>query len=296
MYNILRELKLWDKGYIKLIDSSEFNASEEGRLKAVQLAKICYGKCGTESKNPHKLWDKLAKEGTKSNPYSRSFELVPVVYDSEDLLSRQDDFYNLCDFGELTRFEYCKENIYYTNYRALVNGGVGTNNIPYNTADEVKDFKVVIAKLPMFIINHLKTHTTLTSIMNSARYMSSKDFNYWLPTDLKGRLKAYFENSDSYALQDIALIKLFDSYTDDTTVDLLLDEVSPNRFEEIFKALGYPKEIYQRQMAGFRYGEIVLAGWKNDPLVWDHMIELRSGTHTQKETREFIDGLVEVFR
>jgi hypothetical protein len=296
MYKILKEIKLWDNGYIKLVDSSEFNMNEGGRLKAVQLAKICYGKCGTESKNPQKLWDKLAKEGTKDNPYSRSFELIPVVYDEEKLIPTTANFYRLYYNNEkLTRFEHYQDEKYYVSYRALANVGININSVPYNTANEIKDFKVVIANLPMFVVNHVKTHCMLSSIMNSARYMSSKDFDYWLPTDLKGRLKAYLEDSNSYALQDIVL-KLFDSYTDNTTVDLLLDEVSPNRFEEIFRALGYPKEIYQRQMAGFRYGQIVMAGWKNDPLVWDHMIELRSGTHTQKETREFIDGLVEVFR
>ena len=312
--NVVKRVELYGdgKGYIELIDSSDFNASEEGRLKALSLVGICKGKL--ESKNPSKLKDILAKEGTETNPYGRAFELIPVVRDKyiNDNLMISDNLLN-----RYYKFSHTGDDNVYTNFRTLANLEM-LKNIPLNTPEEVKHFKVFRAKIPTFAFHHLKTHTQITSIGQSDR--SSTESDYWLPSDLRFRLKDSFnannpkkkkskdlvsenvKNGIKYSftyyplmqIQSYAVSSLrdFDNYA----IKILLEDVPPFYFELFFKTLGYKKEIYQRQMAGFKYKEFIMSGWINDPLTFEHLMELRSHKPTQEQVIEFVDGLKEVLK
>lgn len=293
---VLKRVELYGdgKGYIEIINSSEFNASEEGRLKALSLVGICKGKL--ESANPSKLKEILAKEGTEANPYGRAFELIPVA--AEKYL---DNNFMISDnlLNNYYKFSHTGDDKIYTNYRTLANFIIDfkfDKVLKFNTPEEVKDFKVIRGKVPKFVFDHLKTHTQITSLAQSDR--SSVESDYWLPDDLQER----FIKSKGVCNSDInKIISLFKSLVtlkiedfNKSLVHHLLSKVSPNQFEELFKTLGYSKEIYQRQLSGFRYKEFIMSGWINDPLTFNHLIELRSHKPTQKETIEFTEGLREV--
>jgi len=297
---ILNEVKLWDKGFVQLVDSSRFNANNEGRLEALQLARVCVNKVGTGSKNAQALADRLAKEGTKDNPYSRSYELIPLKIrgmNDEEIVG----IVSVKEPAAITvlRFSYCDADKVISTTLRNISNVVGTDKglacKKFNTPEEVVDFKVVIAKIPYFVFGHLKTHNMLTTIAQSDRYSTEEDF--WIPTDLRSRVYNLKLDSAEFKAPHMAAVYSFVTrFKEDCfdTIDLLKD-LNFNEFETLFKKLGYTKEIYQRQLAGFRYKTVVIAGWKNDPLTWDHLFELRTSSHTQETTREFVTGLVELF-
>ena len=269
------KIDILGNGYVKNIDS-DFNINQSKRLEAVKLAKVCFNQLNKEVKNPLALWDKLSVEGTTENPFNRIFEFIPVMYKTlKDEHKLKEKFKKSRKLSfQFLRFSYVDNKGYiYTNYRNIANIGLTDSEIAFNTKEELTDFKILEAKIPQFVFNHLKTHTQLTTIRQSDRYSKIDDF--WLPDDIIDKLDKSFINSKKEALEYLKQLNYLD-------------------FESIFKTMGYKKEIYQRGLNGFRYTICLIGGWKNDHLGWNHLIELRSGANTQKETKEFIKAVDEV--
>ena len=160
----------------------------------------------------------------------------------------------------------------HTNMRACINAGIPYGNIPYNTAEELQDFRALKANIPMFVFNHLITHTALSKEAQSDRV--TKNGDYWLPKDLRDRAYKYVDTEDKtydtvYSeFLDISK-NLLKANPKHTMVDKLLS-LSQNVVQSYFKALGYKKEIYQRAMLEFRYKEVVMTAWNNNPKTFQH--------------------------
>jgi hypothetical protein len=66
---------------------------------------------------------------------------------------------------------------------------------------------------------------------------------------------------------------------------------------QFFKHIGYPKEIYQRAMLEFRYKEMIMTGWFNDPKVWKHLFTERNANQdvwknwTQEQTSTAVKAI-----
>ena len=288
---------------VSSIKPYEANLSEENRIKFVtDLAAISRGK--TSSNNPKKRYKALLEEAALKTP-SRPLEFLPVVlnvqayYDNllhttlviikdfnlnEITYYKYDEFHN--HFGG--SFGYLNSKGYlFTNMRACINAGIPYEKIPYATNENIelyKNFKAIRAKVPMFVFNHLVTHTQLSKEARSERVVSLKGNDYWLPEDFGERLKEYTHLHSDKDIWDLKEVQSRESL-----INILLN-IGQIRVQEIFKELGYKKEIYQRAMLELRYKELVITGWYNNPKTWKHLFLERNATNewsnwTQKETQ-----------
>jgi len=200
------------------------------------------------------------------------FSKVEFRFYDEQFVMTYFNFINL-----IANHSYITKDGIYTNMRCLINSGMPYDSIPYNTAEELKDFKALRANIPMFAFNHLITHTALSKEAQSDRV--TKNGKYWLPADLRERAYKYINSEDNtyenvYSeFTDISK-NLLKANPKHTMVDKLLS-LSQNTVQSYFKALHYKKEIYQRAMLEFRYKEVVMTAWYNNPKTLQHFLTER---------------------
>lgn len=263
--------------------------------------------------------DELVFKGSPSRP----LEFLPIVFDIEIyknevtlwdeygndiILPRDNHSMSFVEFLSLAQHSHIEENfssgnetVYrcYTNMRACINAGIPYEAIPYNTVEELKDFRAFKANVPMFVFNHLITHTALSKEAQSDRV--TKNGQYWLPQDFRKRVYVYVNENDgqvSSESEDICKSILSKIYREDIVSYLL--SLSQNLVQHFLKDIGYKKEIYQRAMLEFRYKEVVFTGWNNDPKVWEHLFIERNAkpniwnNWTQNETKQFVQYIKEV--
>lgn len=243
--------------------------------------------------------------------------------------------YSLPSFMSLiARFSYIdyKENnvIYiYTNMRCLINAGIPYDNIPYikdELKEEYKKFKAAKANIPMFVWAQVPmTHTQISKESQSDRV--AENTKYWMPMDYEERARELLEemsrtnkkidyDNDLYPellLSDtIGEIDDLEQQKKDGTVyntpeirrkvflnDLMVS-YSQEEIYDLFKKLGYRREIWSRAVYYFKYKEVVMTAWHNDCLTWDHLFRERSAkpeewkNWTQSTTKEFVIALKEV--
>lgn len=200
-----------------------------------------------------------------------------------------------------------EDNLYrcYTNMRAMLNAGVPYDSVPYARESDLpfyKEFKALKARVPMFAFNHLITHTALSKEAQSDRV--TKDGEYWLPSDLRKRAYEYND------VEDTSYREVYTEWTEVSASILSFEDrnklvskllsLSQNVVQAYLKALGYEQEIYQRAMLEFRYKEVVMTGWYNNPKTFRHFMIEREAYPTlheswvQNETRLLANGVREV--
>jgi len=298
------------------VKTYESNTSEENRIKYVtDLAAIARG--NYYSKNPSIRYKQLLKEakgniiGEKKKQASRPLEFLPVrlnaTIDSTDeynrgirLTSLKGDFVGHVNFdvyfNDILPFSYTVHKNstggvinqeLFTNMRALVNAGIYYDLIPYNTSDELRMFAAIRVKSPMFAWAHLVTHGRLSKESQSDRHSDAREF--WLPEDIFDRM---FETGEDL-LADY-------NYNDDNKFEILktiLSKMPQDDVIEFFIILGYEREIYSRAIYYFKYKEMVMTGWVNDPKTWSHFFLERDAIAddrnkaTQTETAKVVSGI-----
>lgn len=206
----------------------------------------------------------------------------------------------------------------YTNMRAVINSGFfNYEEIPYiteETKDLYKQFKVIKLKIPMFIWSQWPmTHTRLSKESQSDRVASSDE--YWLPDDLEKRhenmlktIKSTAEGS-SFNVYDIndhiekykkgdyeGVFKTFNDFYKWLMIHIVTQEDVQNHLHEC----DYKQEIWSRAPYYFKYKEVVVTGWYNDPTTWKHSFIERNcepklwKNWTQKETQQVLMKVKEV--
>ena len=157
----------------------------------------------------------------------------------------------------------------YTNMRACLNAGIPYDSIPYNTAEELKNFRALKASIPMFVFNHLITHTALSKEAQSDRVTANT--NHWLPSDFKEKVHSWLKANpcpDVHKFSHLAN-SLISEANRDNIVSILLS-LGQKNVQNFFKDIGYKKEIYHRAMLEFRYKEVVITAWWNNPKTFRH--------------------------
>ena len=329
---------------ISSVRTEEANLNEENRIKFVtDLAAVSRG--NSESKNPAVRYKallkeaapQLDKEGNKKdilNP-SRPLEFLPIVLDIEiykneiTLWNKYQDSvilpndnvnaFSMLDILLLSRHSHFEENfssgnetVYrcYTNMRALLNAGLPYDLVPYNSSEELKDFKAIKAMIPMFVWAQVpNTHTMISKEAQSDRVAKNDD--YWLPEDFRQRvydhvqeLKGKLDRNELQG-QDKLLAGVSKNEYDLLlrpssmlgVITILRDRWSQTTVQGMFKELGYPQEIYSRALYYFKYKEVVMTGWNNDPKVWKHLFLERTAmpevykNWTQAQTKKFTQAI-----
>lgn len=310
------------------------NYHEKNRAEFVtDLAAISRGK--TESVSYQGRYGSLLKEaaprlnsdGTLSDKTpSRPLEFLPVVIDFQfdkeysdfnlKLKFRWIDMHYDEFITKIARYSYIDfiTKTLYTNMRCLLNAGIDYEDIPYNTKEEISNFKAFRVKVPMFVWSQIMTHTQLSKESQSDRVSTQDD--YWLPEDLNERLqnatkdtlydptKEVTPNDPTNPISNVntfILARLYREKTPKDVMNYILDNIPQNEIQIILKGLGYKKEIYQRAPYYFKYKEMVITGWANDPNGFHHFLLERNAykdtykNWTQKETEEFSKALKRFF-
>jgi len=350
--DIFKDGKGYATDEVSTVKISEANSSEENRIKFVtDLAAVSRGNNKSknppvrykqllkeaaptdDSIRVYKNIQSASLKGHCSKPKiegspSRPLEFLPVVlrliYDTSesgyDILLygtgkdgefviglKHEDYSN-----KISKYSYVKGNRVYTNMRACLNAGIPYERVPYNTPDELTEFKAIKAKIPMFIWAQVpNTHTAISKEAQSDRVAVEND--YWLPEDFRERTYNYVNertDSDGILLKGavIGKVKFFQVAKEcltfenkDDVINLLLtggkDELHLSQVEmcSFFTALGYKDEISQRAIYYFKYKEVVMTGWNVDPNVWQHLFVERSTESdvwknwTQKETIKVVE-------
>lgn len=320
---------------ISSVTTTEANLNWENRYKFVSdLAAISRGKY--ESTNPEKRFKHLLKEAstdvdkeTISNSgymenlkndnrikvASRPLEFLPVAltmdYADKYFISAAKE-----DYSKYSFYRHCfvdKNDIIYTNFRHLYNWLFKNTNmsvgsildiIPFNTKDELRNFKAIRLSTPMFVWAQLMTHTQISKESQSDRV--SYNDKYWLPDDIMDKLLdielEYDEDTGDIIDQDLDELQfqLFELQKENVDMSLVhkylvnvfLFILPQEKVQYILEKAGYNKEIYSRAPYYFKYKEMVMTGWANDPEVWGHLLLEREAYDTyhkswvQKETAD----------
>lgn len=295
------------------------NLNEENRaIFVTELAAVSRGK--SNANHPAARYQKLLKEAapqkinkdtysSEGSP-SRPLEFLPIVFGYHF----KQDTHNIClfnlktnqqiitiyftDFANyLAPFGYQANGKLYTNMRAAINAGIPYESIPYNEPEDLVDFIALKANIPMFVWAQVpNTHTQISKEAQSDRVIEVT--NYWLPEDFRERLYTYNGSGSFKQITFSSATRKLLSFADkQAMIKSLVDDYSQTFVQLLFKELGYPLEIYSRAMYYFKYKEVVMTGWKTNPMVWDHLLIERSTkpeiwkNWTQDITKTFVEAI-----
>lgn len=328
---------------VSTIPVTEANLNWENRYKFVSdLAAISRGKY--ESTNPEKRFKHLLKEAStdvdketiSNNGYmenlkndnrikvaSRPLEFLPVAltmdYADKHLISAAKEGYSKYSF-----YRHCfvdKNDMVYTNFRHLYNWLFKNTNmslgsildiIPFNSKDELRNFKAIRLSTPMFVWAQLMTHTQISKESQSDRV--SHNDKYWLPDGIVDKLLDIElecnEDTGDIVDQDLDELQsqLFELQKENGDIGLLhrylvstfLYLLPQDKVQYLLEKSGYNKEIYSRAPYYFKYKEMVMTGWVNDPEVWGHFLLEREAydmyhkSWVQKETADTAKAIRDV--
>jgi len=189
----------------------------------------------------------------------------------------------------------------YTNARALLNLGIPYEELPFNTEEELKDFKVVRVKAPYFVFAQIRTHCMISQIAASARVIEENEI--WLPDDFEKRLcDAWGDTIDGYYF-------IYNAPNQFNTPSDLIDSIkhswhkwTTEELQTLMRELGYKREVWQRYPQHALYKTWVMAGWMIDPRVWEHfflergVFEDKYKNWVQPETQQVAKAIYEVIK
>ncbi len=211
-------------------------------------------------KSAEKLFNRLLKESV-GDKASRVLEYIPchIPFKPLEVNGQQ--------------FGFVDGGIYYTNARELLNWGWTLEDV-LKTVD-FTHYKVFKCEAPYFIYGQISTHTQLTTVSHSQRYAEC-DRGYWMPPEVETHLVENLCSNDPQGEWDI-LIKM----------------KSPIELKESMKRYGITrKEVFDRGADMLQNRVFVIGGYTNNPNAWEHFIAQRTDSHTQLETREFVNLLI----
>jgi hypothetical protein len=162
-------------------------------------------------------------------------------------------------------------NTYNTNARELLNWGW--------TFDEVlavvdfTNYKTFHCVAPYFIYGQLSTHTQITSVSHSQRY-GTCDRGYWMPPEIREAIK---------------IKPLIPTKTLEDEWTFTVENSSPLQLKTLMKDAGIVrKEVWDRGADSLQNRVFTLGGYTSNPNAFTHFRAQRLDSHTQLETRDFV--------
>lgn len=304
-----------ENGYVEDLSSyaETANRSMESRqLTASNFAAVSRGK--EESSNPTSRYNQL-KEEAAMHTSSRPLEFIPIelyfrhivgskgsvsieldLSTDDEVRSRVMDYHKFSNY--IAKFGFVEhvgngQYLIKTNLRALLNAGIKDTDIPY--AKLYKGFRVFKLEVPMFVFNHLVTHTMISKETRSERVTTLDESKYWIPEDFIDKLMGYevefkkvsvrLEGDEQLAARTItAMRELRNQYYESKDYPSFIKTMlmqPADAMSMVFKVLGYKKEIYQRSMLEMRYKTVIMGAWSHD-LTWKNLLLERGGMSVWK--------------
>lgn len=305
-------------GYVEDLsdDAEKANSSEENRIFFVSKTSSV-SRAKSESSNPEARYKHLLKEGAMHTA-SRCLEFVPVyinfeIFGNRVIVHLKDDRQHNMTLDKflnsIAKFGFTEQmdrNVYLckTNLRAMLKAGIPYDAVPYNPV--CKGFRVFKMQIPMFVFNHVVTHTMISKESRSDRVVRLDKGNYWVPenlveriynTDIEERRPILLANSVKQAYyklkETLEATRHYNSFI------LTLLQIPTNDLMALLEVLGYPREIFQRAVLEMRYKETILAAWEDDN-TWLNFLRERGGSDdwknwVQKETQQAALALAKFF-
>lgn len=171
--------------------------------------------------------------------------------------------------------------IHYNNFRELM---TKEENMLYYcikwfnnfTKDEYSDFHIFHLRIPRMVRDHIKTHTTLSSLCESTRLGDpNKEVEYFFPE----------VEIDSYSIPNTYEYMEFEEEEQDLLCNqayTFYNNFTHKSFRDMMKRHYTRKEIWSRPLSDFVMGDMIIAGYRDS---WQHFINVRTDKATQKETR-----------
>jgi thymidylate synthase ThyX len=201
-------------------------------------------------KSAEKLWSRLLTESI-GDEASRVFEYIPCKITK----------YNLDEKIRPQLFGFREGKTYYTNARELFSWGWSIEEI-LKTVD-FTNYTVLKCETPYFIYGQISTHNQLTTVSHSQRYADC-DRGYWKPEELDKMSQESWNNK--------------------------VNTFRPKELTELMKKHGVVrKEVFDRGRDMLQNRVFAIGGYTNNPNAWEHFMKQRLDSHTQKETREFVE-------
>lgn len=264
--SMLKEIKLWNNGYVQMWNFSKSNSCQEAREEAIlEIVKVCRG--DKEIKNPNLYKHLLTEHAGKPG---EAFQFVPAIH---DLINPNSPYITEIPGYELNRFGLNDQN----NHRVLGNlrmiitdKNSGISKDIYN--EQVSDFYVFKMKVPIMIVPHLLKHGQLSFMQQSERYCKLREYFYCDELEpLWEANKMNYEDWDELCYNS-------------SQWDWDLDQ--SNYGTDLIR-----QELTNKGSHGLAYTTLWIAGWKQDLSGFQNFFNVRLGKGTQKETRELAQAM-----
>jgi len=222
-------------------------------------------------KSAEKLWNRLLKE-SYGGKASRVLEYVPCTICVTLVPDTKSWAYGVVQwFG----FFNDDKGTYHTTMRELLNWGWTVEQCL--EAVDFTNYRTFKCETPYFIYGQLSTHNQITSVSHSQRY-GVCDRGYWMPPEVE---KFYSGIASTYTPAEKQ-----EAWNDRVFMS------SPELLKSFMKARGITrKEVWDRGADMLQNRVSTLGGYTNNPNAFPHFIDQRLDSHTQKETREFVQTI-----
>jgi len=287
MLEVKNKIEFEGNCWVGEVDASLFNSSEECRIKAVtDIASITKGRLGmyigkydetsycsiTQEKQGFKaeekiyspvrqrLYDRLLVEsaGKPSTP----FEFVPII---------EETIFTPCEkeLNQLYKHGVSdpSNDRLFTNMRNILCSG----EFLYDQEESTEDFKVIVGRVPMKVVSHLRTHRAFSWLVESSRnkrYL--KEVEFWYPSWWNKVGKNTLERPYVEYMKDL----------DMDIVDTLKEDVE----EGLLKPEEATMELSDRRLVTF-----AMCAWKQNTDAWDNLFAVRGDkTGTMSITGETV--------
>ena len=283
MLKINNKIKFENNLWLGIVDSSEFNSSDEARIRAVtDIASITKGRLGFKeiatplsqrgkdnniipSNRDRRLnfYNKLLTEsaGKPSTP----FEFIPINYPNQFKYSSEINIFGNWKYG----IPY--KTAWLTNLRDVIIK-ITHASVKYNTSDEIKDFKIIVGRVPFKVIEYLNGKSTFNFIyelQNESEEVCEKYLNnveFWYPSWWVKKLKDLAIKEDSRLVKNLKQLVLY---------------------EKTFKPEEATMELSDRRLVTF-----AMCAWKTDKTSWDNLFVVKDEkTGTQSITKIVVDNI-----
>ena len=235
----------------------------------VEIATTCYGKDSSNMNNDKKysLYKKLMSE-QNDNP-TEIFEFIPVVIKKHDYYGKLNNC-DLCSkyLQNTTYFhkEYVNESIKSKYNELILTNLRNSKKLNYKIYDNIKsiktlndDFYIFKLELPLFVVQHLLRHRSLSFNQRSNRYVNNGE--YFVP----------------------------DGIDENKMLEMLKSKPIPY-IKEWLKENNVRKELINKFPTMWEITELWVSGFSYN---FEHMFGVRSGNKTMKETRDIIELMKE---
>lgn len=234
-------------------------------------------------KSAEKLWNRLLTESFGGTA-SRVFEYIPCTVPSSDAIYALTDG-SVCISSSTQLFGFFVEDDigivykYCTTMRELLNWGWSVDQCL--AVVDFTNYRTFKCETPYFIYGQLSTHNQITSVSHSQRY-GVCDRGYWMPPEYLDYNLNHLKAPTTNPYQD-----MWNSF---------VEETPPNTLKFYMKErLGIVrKEVWDRGADMLQNRVFTLGGYTSNPNAFPHFIDQRLDSHTQKETREFVQQLKEL--